>query len=115
LTLLSPRFRGEAAYYRRLGDQITSAEKTMALNQTTFHQLAVADAPIHLARSTDERGYTIPGGFCLHIQGARSADMQNGTSRIFSSVRILKTNLNNCYAPPRTWCEPHKRSGESIF
>jgi hypothetical protein len=45
LTLLSPRFRGEAAYYRRLADQITSAEKTMALNQATFHELAVADAP----------------------------------------------------------------------
>jgi hypothetical protein len=43
----------------------------------------VADAPIHLARSTDERGYTIPSGFCLYIQGAQSADMQNGAGRIF--------------------------------
>jgi hypothetical protein len=73
----------KARYYRRLSDQIMSTEKTMALNQTTFHELAVADAPIHLARSTDERGYTIPGGFCLYIQGAQSADMQNGAGRIF--------------------------------
>ena len=73
----------KAHYYRRLADQITSTERTMAVNQTTFHELAVADAPIHLARSTDERGYTIPGGFCLYIQGAQSADMQNGAGRIF--------------------------------
>jgi transposase len=32
---------------------------------------------------TYERGYTIPGGFCLYIQGAQSADMQNGAGRIF--------------------------------
>ena len=70
-------------YYRKLADQIVSTEKTMALNQTTFHELAVADAPIHLARSTDERGHAIPGGFCLYIQGAQSADMQNGAGRIF--------------------------------
>jgi hypothetical protein len=69
--------------YRALADQIMSTEKTMALDQTTFHELAVADAPIHLTRSTDERGYTIPGGFCLYIQGAQSADMQNGAGRIF--------------------------------
>jgi hypothetical protein len=69
--------------YRTLADQIMSTEKTMVLNQATFHELAVADAPIHLARSTDERGYTIPGGFCLYIQGAQSADMQNGAGRIF--------------------------------
>jgi hypothetical protein len=73
----------KAHYYRRLADEIISTERTMALNQTTFHQLAVADAPIHLARSTDEHGYTIPGGFCLYIQGAQSADMQNGAGRIF--------------------------------
>ena len=73
----------KAHYYRRLADQIMSTEKTMAVNQTAFHELAVADAPIHLARSTDERGYTIPGGFCLYIQGAQSADMQNGAGRIF--------------------------------
>jgi hypothetical protein len=70
-------------YSRRLADQIVSTEKTMAVNQATFHELAVADAPIHLARSTDERGYTIPGGFCLYIQGAQGADMQNGAGRIF--------------------------------
>jgi len=73
----------KAHFDRRLADQITSTERTMAVNQTTFHELAVADAPIHLARSTDERGYTIPGGFCLYIQGAQSADMQNGAGRIF--------------------------------
>ncbi|MGD0814946.1 MAG: hypothetical protein ABSA83_15180 [Verrucomicrobiota bacterium] len=70
-------------YSRTLADQIVSTEKTMAVNQATFHELAVADAPIHIARSTDERGYTIPGGFCLYIQGAQSADMQNGAGRIF--------------------------------
>jgi len=74
----------KAHYYRRLADRIMSTAKTMALNQSTFHELAVADAPIHLARSTDDRGYTIPGGFCLYIQGAQSADMQNGAGRIFS-------------------------------
>jgi hypothetical protein len=73
----------KAHFTRRLADQIVSTEKTMALNQNTFHELAVADAPIHITRSTDERGYTIPGGFCLYIQGAQSADMQNGAGRIF--------------------------------
>jgi hypothetical protein len=70
-------------YSRRLADQIVSTEKTMAVNDATFHELAVADAPIHIARSTDDNGYTIPGGFCLYIQGAQSADMQNGAGRIF--------------------------------
>jgi hypothetical protein len=46
----------KAHYYRRLADQIMSAEKTMALNQPTFHKQAAADAPIHLARSDHERG-----------------------------------------------------------
>jgi len=55
----------------------------MALNQATFHELAVANAPIHIARSTDDNGHPIPGGFCLYIQGAQSADMQNGAGRIF--------------------------------
>ena len=73
----------KAHYERTLAEQIISTERTMAVNQTTFHELAVADAPIHLTRSTDERGYTIPGGFCLYIQGAQSADMQNGAGRIF--------------------------------
>jgi hypothetical protein len=76
-------FKIKTHYENALAEQIASTEKTMALNQTTFHELAVADAPIHLARSTDERGYTIPGGFCLYIQGAQSADMQNGAGRIF--------------------------------
>ncbi len=70
-------------YSRRLADQIVSTEKTMAVNQATFHELAVADAPIHIARSIDDNGYTIPGGFCVYIQGAQSADMQNGAGRIF--------------------------------
>ncbi len=76
-------FKIKTHYERTLADQIVSTERTMAVNQATFHELAVADAPIHLARSTDERGYTIPGGFCLYIQGAQSADMQNGAGRIF--------------------------------
>ena len=76
-------FKIKTHYENALAEQIASTEKTMALNQTTFHELAVADAPIHLTRSTDERGYTIPGGFCLYIQGAQSADMQNGAGRIF--------------------------------
>jgi hypothetical protein len=70
-------------YSRRLADQIVSTEKTMAVNQATFHELAVADAPVHIVRSTDDNGYTIPGGFCLYIQGAQTADMQNGAGRIF--------------------------------
>jgi hypothetical protein len=73
----------KAHYERALADQIVSTEKSMALNQATFHELAVADTSIHLTRSADERGYTIPGGFCLYIQGAQSADMQNGAGRIF--------------------------------
>jgi hypothetical protein len=83
----------KAHYYRTLADQITSTERTMAVNQTTFHELAVADAPIHLARSTDEHGYTIPGGFCLYIQRAQSADMQNGVGRIFFISPHLENEL----------------------
>jgi len=52
------------------------------LNQTTFTELAVADAPIHLARSTDERGYTIRAVFVCTSRGAK-ADVQNGAGRIF--------------------------------
>ncbi|HEY3863985.1 MAG TPA: hypothetical protein VGO59_19080 [Verrucomicrobiae bacterium] len=59
----------KAHYYRRLADEIMSTEKTMAVNQATFHELTVADAPVHIARSTDDNGYTIPGGFCVYIQG----------------------------------------------
>ncbi len=70
-------------YENALADQIVSAQRTMAQNQETFRELAVAEAPIYLSRSADDKGFTIPGGFCLYIKGAQSADMQNGEGRIF--------------------------------
>jgi hypothetical protein len=78
-------FKIKSHYENALAERIVSTEKTMAVNQSTFHELAVADAPIHIARSTDDNGHTIPGGFCVYIQGAQSADMQNGAGRIFFS------------------------------
>jgi hypothetical protein len=76
-------FKIKNHYENALAERIVSTEKTMAVNQSTFHELAVADALIHIARSTDDNGHTIPGGFCVYIQGAQSADMQNGAGRIF--------------------------------
>lgn len=73
----------KAHYERKLAEQIVSTERTMALNQTTFHELAVANAPVHINRSADDHGNTIPGGFCLYIQGAQAADMKDGAGRIF--------------------------------
>jgi hypothetical protein len=76
-------FKIKTQYENALADQITSAQRTLAQNQETFRQLAVADAPVHIARSADNNGFTIPSGFCVYIKGAQSADMQNGEGRIF--------------------------------
>jgi hypothetical protein len=76
-------FKMKTHYENALAEQIKSTEKTMALNQATFHELAVANAPVHITRSADDRGSTIPGGFCLYIQGAQGADMKDGAGRIF--------------------------------
>jgi hypothetical protein len=74
------------------GEEGSEQKLICALNQTTFHELAMADAPVHIARSTDDNGDTIPGGFCLYIQGAQSADLirkETGPSQNFRGLAAL--------------------------
>ena len=48
-------FKIKTHYENALAEQIASAERTLAQNQETFRELAVADAPVHIARSADNK------------------------------------------------------------
>ncbi len=70
-------------YEQTLADQIANTTGIIAQNKKVFDDLAIAQAPIYLSRSSDANGNTVPSGFCLYIQGAQAADMQDGRGRIF--------------------------------
>jgi hypothetical protein len=70
-------------YEKTLADQISNTTGIIVQNRKVFDDLAIAQAPIYLVRSTDANGNSVPSGFCLYIQGAQAADMQDGKGRIF--------------------------------
>jgi hypothetical protein len=79
-----------AAYWQRkhhfdktLADEIRAEKYTLKNNEDAFQQLATADAPVYVARSSDSNGVPISGGYCLYIPNARGADMKDGNGRIF--------------------------------
>ncbi len=68
---------------KTLADEIRSEKYTLKNNQEAFQQLAIADAPVYVARSSDPDGTLIPRGYCLYIENAQGADMKDGKGRIF--------------------------------
>jgi hypothetical protein len=68
---------------KTLADEIRSEKYTLKNNQEAFQQLAAADAPVYVARSSDPDGTLIPRGYCLYIPNAQGADMKDGNGRIF--------------------------------
>ena len=70
-------------YEQTLAEQIANTTGIIVQNKKVFDDLAIAQAPIYLSRSTDANGNTMPSGFCLYIQGAQAADTQDGRGRIF--------------------------------
>jgi hypothetical protein len=68
---------------KTLADEIRAEKYTLKNNEDAFQQLATADAPVYVARSSDSNGVPISGGYCLYIPNARGADMKDGNGRIF--------------------------------
>jgi hypothetical protein len=79
-------------YDRTLSGEIISEKYTLAQNREAFDELAVANAPVYVVRSSDaDSGQAIPSGYCLYIKGAAAADMHEGEGRIFfNSARTEK-------------------------
>jgi hypothetical protein len=83
-------FKIKTHYERTLAEQIASAEKTLAQNQTAFRELAVANVPIRVVRVSDAN--TLPSGYAVVIEGIYATEErtnQNGKEGIiyFSSQR----------------------------
>jgi hypothetical protein len=83
-------FKIKSHYERTLAEQIASAEKTLAQNQATFRELAVANVPIRVVRISDAN--TLPSGYAVVIEGIYTTEErtnQNGKEGIiyFSSQR----------------------------
>jgi hypothetical protein len=73
----------QAHFERKLAEEIHAQKYTQQINQDTFRQLAIADVPVDIARSSEANGRSIPSGFCLYITNAQAADFKDGTGRIF--------------------------------
>jgi hypothetical protein len=83
-------FKIKTHYERTLAEQITSAEKTLAQNQTAFQELAVANVPIRVVRVADAN--ILPSGYAVVMEGIYATEErtnQNGKEGIiyFSSQR----------------------------
>lgn len=68
---------------KTLADEIRAEKITFKNNREAFQQLAVAAAPVYVARSSDAHGVPIPSGYCLYIPNAQGADFKDGNGRIF--------------------------------
>ena len=68
---------------KTLADEIRSEKYTLKNNKEAFQQLATADVPVYVARSSNPDGTLIPRGYCLYIPNAQGADFKDGTGRIF--------------------------------
>ncbi len=68
---------------KTLADEIRAEKYTLKNNKDAFQQLAAADVPVYVARSSDSSGNLIPSGYCLYIPNAQGADMKDGNGRIF--------------------------------
>ena len=83
-------FKIKSHYDRTLAEQIASAEKTLAQNQTAFRELAVANVPIRVVRVSDAN--ILPSGYAMVMEGiyvTEERTNQNGKEGIiyFSSQR----------------------------
>jgi len=70
-------------YDTKLVEQINSEADTLNQNKKAFIALGILNAPIHVARSTDSKGFFLPNTYCIYIEGAQEADMSDKTGRIF--------------------------------
>ena len=68
---------------KTLADEIHAEKYTLKNNMEAFQQLAIAAAPVYVARASDSNGVPIPSGYCLYIPNAQGADMKDGNGRIF--------------------------------
>jgi len=68
---------------KTLADEIRSEKYTLKNNKDAFENLAIADVPVYITRSSDASGNAIPGGYCLYIHNAQGADMKDSDGRIF--------------------------------
>lgn len=68
---------------KTLADEIRSEKYTLKNNKDAFENLATADVPVYITRSSDASGNAIPGGYCLYIHNAQGADMKDSDGRIF--------------------------------
>ena len=68
---------------KTLADEIRAEKYTLKNNHDDFQQLAAADVPVYVARSSDPDGTLISRGYCLYISNAQGADFKDGTGRIF--------------------------------
>ena len=66
-----------------LADEIRSEKYTLQNNRDAFQNLAAANVPVFVARSSDSGGVPIPRGYCLYIPNAQGADVKDGYGRIF--------------------------------
>ena len=68
---------------KTLADEISSEKYTLQYNKDAFENLAIANVPVFIARSSDSSGNAIPGGYCLYVHNAQGADMKDSDGRIF--------------------------------
>jgi hypothetical protein len=68
---------------KTLADEIRSEKYTFQNNKDAFENLADANVPVYVARSSDSSGNPIPGGYCLYVHNAQGADMKDSDGRIF--------------------------------
>lgn len=66
---------------RELAAQIARASRVMNCNQDAFRQLAIAQVPVKVVRSSSTNGVLEAQGFVLLLENADAADMRRGEGR----------------------------------
>ncbi len=100
-------------YDAMLAGQIVSAENTLTQNKTAFEQLAVANAPVYVVRSSDANtGQTIPSGFCLYIKGAVGAEMRGNEGCIFFNSARPEKDIGQMLRETQEQLDKFNRTGK---
>jgi len=61
---------------RRMAEQIARATRVMNYNQDAFRQLAIAQVPINVVRTSNTNGLLEAQGFALLVENAEAAEMR---------------------------------------
>jgi hypothetical protein len=100
-------------YDATLAEQIVSAANTLTQNKTAFQQLAVANAPVYVVRSSDaSTGQTIPSGFCLYIKGAVGAEMRGSEGCIFFNSGRPQKDIDQLLRETQEQLDKFNRTGK---